>query len=89
MVSSDQHTLALAKALASCFVIRGAQLSIVRRLDSVHLIEAHTSLITWICKRIAAYENAKNKQSRNRAIQFFKILLSLLTGVEKNDSLQM
>lgn len=89
VVQTDEHTLALAKAVASCFVIRGAQLSIVRRLDSRYVIEAHTSLVTWICKRIAAYENAKNKKSRNRSIQFFKVLLSLCISVEKKDSLQM
>ena len=89
MVESVEHVNALAKALVACVVIRGAQLSIVRRLDSRYVIEMHTKLISWIVRRIAGYETAKNKKERAKAISFFKALYHLLTAIDSRDASEM
>jgi cohesin complex subunit SA-1/2 len=60
LVHVDEHVVALARTLSSCFVVRGAQLSVIKRLESEHVVEVHTSSISWIVKRIATYENSKN-----------------------------
>ncbi|KAI0943593.1 hypothetical protein AcW1_002723 [Taiwanofungus camphoratus] len=89
VVHTEENSIALAKTLVSCLMIRGAQLSVVRRLDAQHVINTHTTLLTWIGKRIAAFENTKNKKSRNKAILFFRVLLPLLATIETRDSLKI
>jgi cohesin complex subunit SA-1/2 len=68
---------------------RGAQLAIVRRLDSQDLVNIHTSLLTWIGKRLGALEANKKKAARNTAATFFKALTPLLASVESRDALRM
>ena len=70
-------------------MIRGAQLAVVKRLGSDHIIAIHTALLTWIGKRIAAYETNKNKKSRNMAILFFKAMVPLLASIDSRDALRM
>jgi cohesin complex subunit SA-1/2 len=82
------HTVLLAKLLVSCLQIRGAQLSIIRRLDNQCVVRIHTLLLTWIGKRLEMYEKNKNKKSRQIAILFFRVLLPLVT-VESSDALKM
>lgn len=89
MVSSEGPSVALAKLLSGCLWIRGAQLSVVRRLDSQHIINIHTTLLTWIGKRLALYEANKNKKSRNTAVLFFKVLHPLVAPVQSRDALKM
>lgn len=86
---SEEHAVALAKLLATCFVIRGAQLAVVRRIDSQFVVKLHTDSITWLCKRISAYDTAGNKRARNKSILFFKLLLPLLSSIDSRDSLAM
>lgn len=86
---SEDHTVALAKLLSSSFIIRGAQLSVVRRLDSQHVVDVHTSALTWIGKRLGAYEAAKNKKARGKALAFFKCLTPLCAAVDGKDFLKM
>lgn len=81
--------MALAKMLSGCLWIRGAQLSVVRRLDSQHIINIHTTLLTWIGKRLALYEANKNKKGRNTAVLFFKVLHPLTAPVQSRDALKM
>lgn len=81
--------MALAKMLSGCLWIRGAQLSVVRRLDSQHIINIHTTLLTWIGKRLALYEANKNKKGRNTAVLFFKVLHPLVAPVQSRDALKM
>jgi len=80
--------MALSKLLVSCFLIRGAQLSVVRRLESQFIVEIHVGLLTWIGKHLAVYEKNQNKKSRKIAAGFFRVLLPLLS-VESNDALKM
>lgn len=89
IVRSEEHSVALAKALSACFILRGAQLSVIRRLDSQYVVEIHTTLLTWISKHLAASEATKNKKSRTKAISFFRVLQPLLSSIESKDSLRM
>ena len=89
VVRSEEYSVALAKALSACFMLRGAQLAIVRRLDSQFVVEIHTTLLSWIGKYLAASEASKNKKLRNRAVTFFRVLQPLLSSVDSRDSLKM
>ncbi|PCH37402.1 hypothetical protein WOLCODRAFT_84248 [Wolfiporia cocos MD-104 SS10] len=89
MVESEEHSTALAKSLAACFMIRGAQLAVIRKLDSQYIIAIHITSLSWMAKRLAAYESAKNKKSRNKAILFFKVLQPLVTGIDNRDALKI
>ena len=89
VVPDETHSVALAKLLSSCFVVRGPQLSIIQRLDSQHIVLIHATLLTWIGKRLAVFEANKNKKARNTALLFFKVLLPLLASIEARDALRM
>lgn len=86
---SSEASVALAKALASCFLVRGAQLSVLGRLDNNFIIGIHTALLTWIGKRLGTFESNGNKQLRNTAADFFRVLLPLLSTVDSRDALKM
>ncbi|KAI0827388.1 hypothetical protein BC628DRAFT_1369278 [Trametes gibbosa] len=89
VVHTEEHAIALAKALSACMLVRGAQLSIVRRLDSKHVVDIHTTSLNWVGKRLATYDTAKNKRTRNKCITFFRVLLPLLSTIDNRDSLQI
>jgi cohesin complex subunit SA-1/2 len=89
LVRDDSNSVLLAKLLSTCFIVRGSQLSILRRLDNQYIVEVHTNLISWIGKRIATYENNKNKKSLKTAIGFFRVLMPLLGAVQNRDALKM
>lgn len=89
MPTTEDDAVALAKLLSSAFLIRGAQLAVVRRLDSNFVVQIHMGLINWICKRITTADTAGNKKARNKNILFFKVLLPLLNSVDSRDSLRM
>jgi cohesin complex subunit SA-1/2 len=88
IAKDEAHTIALSKLVVSCFIIRGAQLSIVRRLDAAFVVQVQLDLLTWIGSRLAMYENNRNAKSRKAAINFFKALLPLLT-VSSDDAPKM
>ncbi|QRV98964.1 cohesin protein [Ceratobasidium sp. AG-Ba] len=89
ITKSDANTIALAKALQSAIVIRGAQLSIVRRLDTAQVASVHTTCISWIVKKISGFEAMGNKSARNRAVAFFRSLVWLLGTVESADAIRI
>ncbi|KAG1740516.1 uncharacterized protein EDB91DRAFT_353827 [Suillus paluster] len=89
VVRGEERAVALAKQLGQSFMIRGAQLSIIKRLDSQYIVQTHTNLLTWIVKRIGTYEAAKNKKSRKTAILFFRVLQPLLIAVDSRDALKI
>jgi cohesin complex subunit SA-1/2 len=86
---TEENSIALSKLLSTCFLIRGAQLSVVKRLDSQFVVNIHTSLLSWLFKRIAAYDAAKNKKARTKCISFFKVLQPLVISLDSRDSLKM
>ncbi|EIW79750.1 hypothetical protein CONPUDRAFT_106434 [Coniophora puteana RWD-64-598 SS2] len=91
IVSTEEYTVGLAKQLAGAFLIRGAQLSVVRRLDARYVVRVHTDLLTWAIKRIAALEGSgnKNKRAKGVAVSFFRVLVPLLNSVESRDALKI
>jgi len=90
LVDYEDHTIALARALSSCFSLRGAQLAIIKRLDSEHVVNIHVSSISWIVKRLATYETAKNKKMAKKTLMFFRVLQQLVAvSMESRDALKM
>lgn len=87
--SSKEPSIALGKLLATCFIIRGAQLSIVGKIDPKAVVNVHTTLLSWIGQHIATYEKNGNNKQRNVAAGFFKVLLPLLPSIESRDALKM
>ncbi|KAI0089427.1 hypothetical protein BDY19DRAFT_1070111 [Irpex rosettiformis] len=86
---TEENSVALSKLLSTAFLIRGAQLSIVKRLDSQFVVSIHTSLISWLFKRIAAYDAAGNKKARTKCITFFKVLTPLVNSIDNRNSLRI
>jgi cohesin complex subunit SA-1/2 len=70
-------------------MMRGAQLAVVRKLEGQHVIAIHTELLSWIAKRLGAYESNKNQRKKELAILFFKILQPLLAPLDNRDALAM
>ena len=87
--NSKEPSIALAKLLATCFVIRGAQLSVVGKIDPKAVVSIHTTLLTWIGQYVSTYEKNGNNKQRNIAAGFFKVLLPLLSSIESRDALKM
>ncbi|TFK53082.1 hypothetical protein OE88DRAFT_1718118 [Heliocybe sulcata] len=87
--NTEEHSVALARLLSSCFLMRGAQLAVIRRLDPKFVNEIHVDSLTWIGKRLATYENNDNKRGRNKALLFFKVLIPLLAAVDSRDALRI
>ncbi|KAF8314489.1 hypothetical protein DL93DRAFT_2097241 [Clavulina sp. PMI_390] len=83
------EAVGLAKALSPAFAIRGAHLSIVQRLASDHVIAIHTTLLSWIVKRIATYDASGNKKKRADSIEFFRVLHALLNTVDSREAMQI
>ncbi|KAF8752143.1 STAG domain [Rhizoctonia solani] len=77
------------KALSGALVIRGAQLSVLRRLDTVQVANVHITCISWIVKKISGYQTMGNKNARNRSVAFFKSLVWLLSTVESSDAIRI
>jgi len=89
VVSDEGNAVQLSKLLSTCLIVRGSQLSVLRRLPSQYIIQIQTNLLSWVAKRIAAYENNKNKKSLRQAIAFFKVLVPLLGAIQSRDALKM
>ncbi|KAL4076765.1 hypothetical protein V8B97DRAFT_2084279 [Scleroderma yunnanense] len=87
VVHSEDQSINLAKQLASSFMIRGAQLAVVRRLDSKYIVKIHTLLLTWIIKRISTSEANKNKKQKANSVLFFRVLSALMKAIESRDAL--
>ena len=87
--SSKEPSISLAKLLTTCFVIRGAQLSIVGKIDPKAIVNVHTTLVSWIGQYITTYEKNGNNKQRTIAAGFFKVLLPLLSTIESRDALKM
>ncbi|KIJ16482.1 hypothetical protein PAXINDRAFT_113645 [Paxillus involutus ATCC 200175] len=87
VVKDEERTVNLAKQLASSFIIRGAQLAVVRKLDGKYIAKAHKDLLKETIKNISACEKSKNKKRLHTAVLFFKVLVPLLSAVESRDAL--
>ncbi|PFH50849.1 hypothetical protein AMATHDRAFT_3582 [Amanita thiersii Skay4041] len=89
VVQGDDNVQQLAKVLSGCLAIRGTQLSIVKRLDSEYVVQIHMTLITWIVKRLSAYDKNKNKKQFKLAMSFFRLMVPLLWTVRSKDALDI
>ncbi|KAK0205357.1 hypothetical protein DFS33DRAFT_761234 [Desarmillaria ectypa] len=89
VVRDETNAVQLAKQLASCFVVRGVQLSIVRRLDGEYIVQIHTNLISWLGKRLSTYQSNNNKKSLKRTILCFRVLTQMLSVIQSREALQI
>ena len=89
VVKDGERLVGLAKQLATSFLIRGAQLAVVRRLDSRYIVKTHKDLLQEAIKNVSAYEKNKNKTRLSVSVSFFRALVPLLKGVENRDALTM
>lgn len=89
IVSDETNVVQLAKQLAPSFMLRGAHLAILKKLDVQYIVQIQTTLLSWIAKRIAGYESNGNKKSLRIAITFFRALIPLLSGIQSRDAMKM
>ncbi|KAH6910734.1 cohesin subunit [Coprinopsis sp. MPI-PUGE-AT-0042] len=89
ILPDETEAVQLAKLLSQAFVIRGTQLSILRRLEPEHIVSIHTSLINWLVKRLSAHEKNKNKKLTKTSLLFFKVLAPLASGLQSGDALKI
>ncbi|KAF8558607.1 hypothetical protein OG21DRAFT_1504012 [Imleria badia] len=87
VVKDEERMVGLAKQLATSFLVRGAQLAVVRRLDSRYVVKTHKDLLQEAIKHVSAYEKSKNKKRLSLSVSFFRALVPLLKGVESRDAL--
>lgn len=88
-VEDEYNAVHLAKLLSSCFVIRGGQLVVLKRLDPQFIVQIQVNLLNWIVKRLAVYQNNKNKKGLKNCLLFFKVLVPLLNSIQNRDALKM
>ncbi|RXW15379.1 hypothetical protein EST38_g10469 [Candolleomyces aberdarensis] len=88
-VSDETESLQLAKLLSQCFVLRGSQLSVLRRLDAQYIVQIHINLLNWVAKRLKAYESNKNKRLKKASILFFRLLVPLVNGIDDEHALKI
>lgn len=86
---NEENAVQLAKLLSTCLVVRGSQLSILRRLPSRFVVQIQTNLLSWITKKITGYEKNNNKKGLKTAILFFRVLVPLLNALVGADALKM
>ncbi|KAL0579193.1 cohesin complex subunit [Marasmius crinis-equi] len=85
----ESDVVALGKALATCFVIRGSQLSVVRRLDPQYVVQIQTNLLGWIAKQLGNHLKANDKKALKISLLFFRALIPLVGSVESRDALRV
>ncbi|KAJ7216553.1 hypothetical protein GGX14DRAFT_441986 [Mycena pura] len=89
IVPDETNIVQLAKQLAPTFILRGAHLTVLKRLEAQYVVQIQTILLSWIAKRIAAYEANSNKKSLRVAITFYRALIPLLPGVQSRDAMKI
>ncbi|KAJ7507277.1 hypothetical protein B0H11DRAFT_1706223, partial [Mycena galericulata] len=89
IVADETNVVHLAKQLAPSFLLRGAHLAVLKKLDAQYIVQIQTTLLSWISKRIAGYESNGNKKSFRIAVTFFKALIPLLSGIQSRDAMKI
>ncbi|KAF9029519.1 hypothetical protein BDZ89DRAFT_1065307 [Hymenopellis radicata] len=89
VVDDEENAIHLAKQLATCFVIRGAQLTVIRRLDVNFVVQIHSTLLSWLGKRLASYNADKNKNALKRTLSCFRPLTQMLAVVQDREALKI
>ncbi|KAF9078436.1 hypothetical protein BDP27DRAFT_1309581 [Rhodocollybia butyracea] len=75
----ETHLLALAKLISSCFLIRGSQLAVLRRLDAQHVLDNQANGI----------RSSSGDPPHKVAIVFFQALVPLVATVQSRDALKI
>jgi len=89
-VEDEYNAVQLAKLLASCFVLRGGQLAVIKQLDADYIVRIQIDLLNWIARRIAAYQNNnKNKKNLRKSLLLFRAMTPLLSMIQNRDALKM
>ncbi|KAJ7757031.1 hypothetical protein B0H16DRAFT_1371104 [Mycena metata] len=89
IVPDETNAVQLAKHLAPTFILRGAHLAVLKKLDSQYIVQIQTTALSWIAKRIAGYEANGNKKSLRTAITFFRVLVPLLAVIQTRDAMKI
>ncbi|KAJ3761453.1 hypothetical protein EV360DRAFT_37795 [Lentinula raphanica] len=84
----DSSFNALSKLLSSCFILRGGQLTVLRRLDSQYIVEIHTTLINWVIKQLGSRSNSNSKDTKTLLL-FFRGLIPLVAALQSRDALKI
>ncbi|KAJ6481707.1 hypothetical protein C8R45DRAFT_1150698 [Mycena sanguinolenta] len=77
IVPDETNVVQLAKHLAPTFILRGAHLAVLKKLDAQYIVQIQTTALSWIAKRIAGYEANGNKKSLRVAVTFFRAIVCL------------
>lgn len=87
-VARDEENAAqLAKQLSTCFLLRGTQLAIVRRLDVRFVVQVHTMVLSWLTKRLSTYNSNNNQGALARTLTCFRALAQMLSAVQTREAL--
>ncbi|KAK7019893.1 SCD domain-containing protein [Favolaschia claudopus] len=89
VVSDETNAVQLAKHLLPTFILRGAHLAVLKKLDPQYIVQIQTNALSWIAKRIAIYETNSNKKSLRVAITFFRVLVPLLASIQSRDAMKI
>lgn len=79
----------LARLLSNATLARGALLKIVKQLPAVKHAKIHIDLINWTVDRIAQFEDADAKTSRDKTLCLFKALTILVFGLTGAQALKV
>ena len=93
-------TIALAKLLATAFVIHGNHFTVLRQIHPNDIFDLHMSLLGYLGKRLQGFisseRNTKNKDAKARfagkraqALTFFRPLILLLGPVTAQDAVRL
>lgn len=85
----EERIVSLSRLLVGSIVVRGAQLAIIKRLPTDDHVRIHTDAAVYIVAKLSSFESTKRKESRNKALSFFKALSNLLIGIDGKGALKM
>ncbi|KAF7292892.1 SCD domain-containing protein [Mycena indigotica] len=89
LVADETSLVQLSKHLSQAFVLRGAHLAVLKRLEMQYVVQIQTTNLSWIIKKIGGFEANKNKHSLRTSITFFKALVPLLVGLHSRDAMKI
>ncbi|KAJ6588456.1 hypothetical protein B0H19DRAFT_207200 [Mycena capillaripes] len=89
IVPDETNVVQLAKQLAPTFILRGAHLAVLKKMDTQYIVQIQTTALSWIAKRIAGYEANSNKKSLRIAVTFFRALTPLLAVIQSRDAMKI
>ncbi|KAK7021888.1 cohesin complex subunit [Paramarasmius palmivorus] len=85
----ESYTVALARLLATAFVVRGSQLAVLRRLEPQYVVSIQTNLLTWIASQLATHKDSGDKKSLKNSLLFFRALIPLVGSLDSRDALKI